>query len=104
MSTELLIETRDLLRTAGLISSDKQFCELWLGKSECYMRSLRFTGTQPSADALATCAAQLARAATLMRQQGNTKAGMHLDELRVRCYAALDQTAMARLQRKGVCA
>ena len=33
-----------------------------------------------------------------------TMAGMHLDELRVRCYGALDQRALARLQRKGVCA
>ena len=54
MNRELLHEVRDVLRAADAIASEREFCERWLGKSECYMRTLRFNTIEPSADALAT--------------------------------------------------
>ena len=54
MSRQLLHEVRDVLRAADAIASEREFCERWLGKSECYMRTLRFSQIEPSADALAT--------------------------------------------------
>ena len=39
--------------------SEREFCERWLGKSECYMRTLRFSQIKPSADALATVSNKL---------------------------------------------
>ena len=39
--------------------SEREFCERWLGKSECYMRTLRFSQIEPSADALATVSNKL---------------------------------------------
>jgi hypothetical protein len=99
----ILAEVRDRVHAAGLISSNAQFCQLWLGKSECYMRSLRFSGVQPSADALATCAARLAHTASELRAQGKHSSAADLDQLRVRTYQALDQRALDQLQRKGIC-
>ena len=43
MSRQILHEVRDVLRAADAIASEREFCERWLGKSECYMRTLRFS-------------------------------------------------------------
>jgi len=63
----ILEQVRDTLREANIITTDKEFCEVWLGKSECYLRSLRFNDISPSADALANCAARLAWTASGLR-------------------------------------
>ena len=39
MSRELLHEVRDVLIQANAIVSEREFCQRWLGKSECYMRT-----------------------------------------------------------------
>ena len=59
MTLRLLEQVRDQLKTCNVIRSEREFCEQWLGKSECYMRSLRFNHTDPSTDALMTCASKL---------------------------------------------
>ena len=59
MSRELLHEVRDVLIQANAIVSEREFCQRWLGKSECYMRTLRFSKIEPSADALATLSNKL---------------------------------------------
>lgn len=107
MAKMILEQVRDRLRAAGIIKTDKQFCELWLGKSECYMRFLRFSDAAPSADALATCAAQLATTARQLRGYGKSRHlawAEELEQLRVECYVAMDAAARVKLQRKGVCA
>lgn len=107
MAKMILEQVRDRLRAAGIVKTDRQFCELWLGKSECYLRGLRFNEIAPSADALATCAAQLAATARQLRGYGKTKHTAWADELeqlRVECYVTMDAQAQVKLQRKGVCA
>ena len=59
MSRKLLHEVRDVLKQSNAIVSEREFCERWLGKSECYMRTLRFNTIEPSADALATVSNKL---------------------------------------------
>ena len=59
MTVGLLEQIRDQLKSCNAVSSEREFCEQWLGKSACYMRTLRFTGTAPSADALSVCASKL---------------------------------------------
>jgi hypothetical protein len=105
---ELILEAvRKRLREAGIVGSDREFCELWLGKSECYMRALRFNDIAPSADALATCAARLAWTARELRRRGKDRQlawADELEQLRVQCYTSMDELALSKLQRKGVCA
>lgn len=107
MADMILEQVRDALRTANIIATDREYCELWLGKSECYLRSLRFNDISPSADALANCAARLAWTANALRAR-DAVAHAHwadvLDDLRVRCYHAMDQQAQSKWQRKGVSA
>ena len=42
MTLRLLEQVRDQLKACNAVRSERKFCEQWLGKSECYMRSLRF--------------------------------------------------------------
>ena len=59
MGLQILQEIRDQLKQCRAVSSDREFCEQWLGKSECYMRTLKYGELTPSADALMTCASKL---------------------------------------------
>ena len=96
MSRQLLHEVRDVLRAADAIASEREFCERWLGKSECYMRTLRFSKIEPSADALATVSNKL----KYYSEQMNAKDAQHLKELAVEferlaeaCWTSIQTTA-----------
>lgn len=107
MATAILERVRDRLREAGIVATEREFCEAWLGKSECYVRGLRFNGISPSADALANCASRLAWAARQLREHNTARHRQWaavLDDLRVECYAAMDEQAQSKWQRKGVTA
>lgn len=107
MADMILEQVRDTLREANIITTDKEFCEVWLGKSECYLRSLRFNDISPSADALANCAARLAWTASGLRAR-DAVAHAHwvdvLSDLRVDCYRAMDTQAQSKWLQKGVSA
>jgi hypothetical protein len=42
-----------------VVSSESEFSRDWLGRSECYLRTLRFKGAEPSVGAIAICASKL---------------------------------------------
>lgn len=64
--TTILESIRDDLISWHVIRSEREFCEQWLGMSECYMRTLRHRKLDPSTRALATLSSKL---------------GYHADEL-----------------------
>ena len=55
----ILNEVYDLLKSKQLVSSESEFSRDWLGRSECYLRTLRFKGTTPSVGCVAICASKL---------------------------------------------
>ena len=55
MSIRLLEHIRDELRGSGAIQNTPEFCTGWLGRSEGYIRTLRFHGLEPSVEALSVC-------------------------------------------------
>ncbi|AKH99219.1 hypothetical protein IMCC20628_00495 [Hoeflea sp. IMCC20628] len=59
MQKTVLNEIYELLRTHGLVRSESEFSREWLGRSDCYMRTLRFKGTEPSVGSIAICASKL---------------------------------------------
>ena len=96
MSRQLLHEVRDVLRAANAIASEREFCERWLGKSECYMRTLRFSQIDPNADALTTVSNKLKYYA----EQMHIKDAQHLKDLAVEfgrladaCWTSIHSTA-----------
>lgn len=59
MTRHVLETARHELIAAGLVQHSTEFCQSWLGKSECYLRTLRIQDIDPSADALSTFASKL---------------------------------------------
>lgn len=105
MTVKLLEEVCDTLKDANLAQSEREFCEHWLAKSECYMRTLRFTDTEPSAEALATLGSKLGYCANQLISSDDVT-GQHwarvLTELRRQTQSALEVKVRERWQR--VCA
>ena len=96
MSRELMHEIRDALKKTNAITSEREFCERWLGKSECYMRTLRFSKIHPSADALATVSDKLRYYAEKMRASETpslVEASSDFEQLADKCWASIQSTA-----------
>lgn len=55
----VLDEVFEVLRGIGAVRSESEFSRDWLGRSECYLRSLRLNGLEPSASSIAVCASKL---------------------------------------------
>jgi len=51
-----------------VVSSESEFSKDWLGRSECYLRSLRFKGTTPSVGCVAICASKLQHYGVVMQK------------------------------------
>ena len=48
MSIRLLEHIQSELKAAGVVSSTPEFCNGWLGRSEGYIRTLRYHDLDPS--------------------------------------------------------
>ena len=99
MTITVLEAVRDQLKSCNAVGSEREFCEQWLGKSECYMRTLRFNDLQPSADALMTCASKLGWYTDQLRTSDKSHhrhwAGV-FGELREDCVTAVERAAQAK--------
>ena len=49
----------EYLKEIKAVDNESEFSTDWLGRSECYMRNLRFKRSQPSIGTLAICASKL---------------------------------------------
>ena len=67
MSRKLLEHIRDELRGSGAIQNTPEFCTSWLGRSEGYIRTLRFHELEPSVEALSVCSHKLGHYADRLR-------------------------------------
>lgn len=70
MEKLVLNEVFDYLREIKVVDTESEFSTDWLGRSECYMRSLRFNQTQASAGTLAICASKLAYYGKKLKENG----------------------------------
>ena len=59
MSKVFINEVFDLLISIRAVDSESEFSKDWLGRSECYLRTLRFKQKEPSVRTLAICASKL---------------------------------------------
>ena len=59
MKKQVLNEAFELLLANRLVKNESEFSTYWLGKSESYLRSVRFKRVQPSVSAVAVCASKL---------------------------------------------
>ena len=59
MSIRLLEHMRDELIATGIVQNTPEFCRSWLGRSEGYIRVLRYHNTEPSVETLSICSSKL---------------------------------------------
>ena len=59
MSKVFIKEVFELLISIRAVDSENEFSKDWLGRSECYLRTLRFKQKEPSVGTLAICASKL---------------------------------------------
>jgi hypothetical protein len=81
MKKSVIFEIFGELKQAELVRSEQEFCRNWLGRSECYMRTMRFKRAQPSLGTLAICADRLRQGSDNMRDKGDLAAAMFLSAL-----------------------
>jgi len=67
----LIEHLRDELIAAGAVRNSPDFCQGWLGRSEGYIRTLRYHGIEPSVETLAVCANKLGYYANQLRDSDN---------------------------------
>ena len=68
MSIRLLEHLRDELITTGIVQNTPEFCRSWLGRSEGYIRVLRYHDLEPSVAVLSVCAHKFGYYADQLRQ------------------------------------
>jgi len=102
MTIQVLEDVCSALTAANLATGEREFCEKWLAKSECYMRTLRFNDKEPSAEALATLGSKLGCCANDLARRGDTTSqhwATVLTELRKQTQSALEVKVRERWQR-----
>ncbi|MCK2148747.1 hypothetical protein MYE70_06665 [Marinobacter alexandrii] len=95
MQKTVLSEVFDLLKQINVVSSESEFSRDWLCRSECYMRTLRFKRSQPSAGALAICASKLQHYGRCMTAtEQHEQLGKRFIELSEQCHKQINADAV----------
>lgn len=90
----VLNDVFEVLRSIGAVRSESEFSRDWLGRSECYLRSLRFNGLEPSVSSIAVCASKLQHYGQRMCTTDEHKAlGKQFLCLAEQCHTHINSTA-----------
>lgn len=98
MSITLLEHLRDELIQSGAVQNTPEFCRCWLGRSEGYIRTLRYHQIEPSVETLAVCSNKLGYYAERLRrsERADHQAWVdRFDRLRELCDQAIARQAQA---------
>jgi hypothetical protein len=102
MSTQLLEHLRDRLIEYGAVQNTPEFCRAWLGRSEGYIRVLRYHKISPSVEALAICANKLGFYADRLRSSDRAEHRLwlsRLEELQALCELEIDRQSELKWRR-----
>lgn len=87
MQKTVLNKVYELLQQIGAVSSEGEFSREWLGRSDCYLRTLRFKNAEPSVGTVAICASKLQHYGNKMIQTDtHRKLGKSLLSLSEQCH------------------
>ncbi|OYU33214.1 DUF6626 family protein [Novosphingobium sp. PASSN1] len=96
MEKTVLTEIFDMLRGMNVVANEGEFSRDWLGRSECYLRSVRFKGTEPSVATIAICASKLQHYGNqLVKQTDHRELGRRFLSLSEQCHAQINQQSKA---------
>ena len=92
MSIGLLEHMRDELIATGIVQNTPEFCRSWLGRSEGYIRVLRYHNTEPRVGTLSICSSNLGYYAARLAasdQPEHQAWGRRLSTLQALCNEAI---------------
>ena len=97
MQRTVLTEVYALLKTIGAVANEAEFSRDWLGRSECYMRMLRFKGIGASTGSVAICASKLQHYGKRMfESSAHSELGKQFIELSRECCNTINDEAEAQ--------
>ena len=97
MEGTVLKEVYELLRNIGAVANEAEFSRDWLGRSECYMRMLRFKGIGASTGSVAICASKLQHYGKCMfESSAHSELGKQFLELSRECCNTISDEAEAQ--------
>ena len=96
MQGTVLKQVYELLRNIGAVANEAEFSKDWLGRSECYMRMLRFKGIGASTGSVAICASKLQHYGKRMYESSaHSELGKQFLELSRECHNMINEEAEA---------
>lgn len=96
MTKTVINEVFELLRDIKAVDSESEFSRDWLGRSECYLRTIRFKKSQPSVGAVAICASKLQHYGNqLVEQTNHRELGAQFLTLSQQCHAQINAQSKA---------
>ena len=96
MDKTVLNEVFELLRDIKAVDSESEFSRDWLGRSECYLRTLRFKKAGPSVATIAICASKLQHYGNQLVHHGKHHwIGERFLTLSEECHAQINQQSKA---------
>ena len=97
MQRTVLTEVYALLKRIGAVANEAEFSRDWLGRSESYVRGLRFKGLGASTGSLAICASKLQHYGLQLRgSSAHSELGKQFLELSRECHNTINEEAKAR--------
>ena len=97
MQTMVLTEVYALMKTIGAVANEAEFSRDWLGRSESYVRGLRFKGVGASTGSIAICASKLQHYGKRMCEFSAHRAlGKQFIELSRECHNTINEEAEAQ--------
>ena len=95
MKKVILDEIFETLSGVGVVSTEGEFSQDWLGYSESYLRTLRFKKAEPSMGALAICSVRLAKAGReMVASKRYQHVGVRFLALSEKCHEQINQDAV----------
>ena len=85
------------MKTIGAVANEAEFSRDWLGRSESYVRGLRFKGVGASTGSIAICASKLQYYGKRMYESSaHSELGKQFLELSGECYNMINEEAEAQ--------
>jgi hypothetical protein len=92
----VLSDVYELLNSIGAVRSESEFSTDWLGRSECYLRTLRFKGSDASVGAVAICASKLQHyGKRMLNTEQHIELGKQFLQLSEQCHKQINAQSTA---------
>lgn len=91
----VILEIFNFLKQKGMVSTEGEFSEWWLGQCDSYYRGLRFKRKEPSIGVVAICGSRLRQAGEqIIASPRHAHVGQCFLELSEKCHQIVNENAV----------